>query len=97
MAKRKKRHITAEDLYRLRLITASEISPDGRHVVFSLQRVDRTSEKKHSNLWVVPTRGGRARQFTYGDQADSQPKWSPDGRRIAFLIPTERNGGTPTR
>jgi dipeptidyl aminopeptidase/acylaminoacyl peptidase len=85
MAKRKRRHITAEDLYRLKLITASEISPDGRHVVFCLQRVDKATEKKYSNLWVVPTRGGRARQFTYGDQADGQPKWSPDGRWIAFL------------
>ena len=85
MAKRKKHRITAEHLYRLRLITASEISPDGRHVVFCLQRVDRATEKKYSNLWVIPTRGGRPRQFTYGDHADSQPKWSPDGRMIGFL------------
>lgn len=85
MAKRKKRRVTAEDLYRLKLITACQISPDGRHVVFCIQRVDRKTEKKYSNLWLVPVRGGRARQFTHGDQTDAQPKWSPDGRLIAFL------------
>ena len=85
MALRKKRHITAEDLYRIQLISSCSISPDGRHVVFCLQRVDRNSEKKYSNLWIVPTDGGRARQFTHGDQIDSQPKWSFDGNEIAFI------------
>jgi len=81
----KKRAITAEDLYQFQLISGCEISPDGRHVVFCLQRVDPKSHKESSNLWVVPTDGGPARQFTYGDQLDRRPKWSPDGQEIAFL------------
>jgi dipeptidyl aminopeptidase/acylaminoacyl peptidase len=85
MPRRRKRRITAEDLYKLKLITACEISPDGRHVVFGIQRVDRKTEKKHSNLWIVATGGGSPWQLTYGDQADTQPKWSPDGAQIAFL------------
>lgn len=80
-----KRRVTAEDLYQLQLVSDPQISPDGWHVVFCLQRVDRETEKKHTNLWVVPTDGGPARQFTFGDQADSQPRWSPDGQQIAFL------------
>jgi len=43
------------------------------------------SEKRYSNLWVISTKGGRARQFTHGDQQDTQPKWSPDGNEIAFI------------
>ena len=85
MPTRKKRRITAEDLYRFQLISDCQISPDGRHVAFCVQRVDRKSEKKYSNIWIAPTEGGRARQFTYGDQTDTQPKWSPDGSQIAFL------------
>ena len=85
MPTRKKRLITAEDLYRFELITDIRLSPDGRHVVFSLQRVDRKAEKRYSNLWIVPTGGGPARQFTYGDHVDGQPRWSPDGRSIAFV------------
>jgi dipeptidyl aminopeptidase/acylaminoacyl peptidase len=85
MPGRKRRHITAEDLYTLRLLTACQISPDGRNVVYGLQRVDKRTEKKYSNLWIVPTEGGRPRQFTHGDHVDSDPKWSPDGEHIAFL------------
>jgi dipeptidyl aminopeptidase/acylaminoacyl peptidase len=47
--------------------------------------VDKKTEKKYSNLWVVSTDGGSARQFTYGDQSDTQPRWSPDGSQIAFI------------
>ncbi len=85
MPTRKKRRITAGDLYRFQLITDCQISPDGRHVVFCVQRVDKKTEKKYSNLWIAPTDRGRARQFTYGDQVDSQPRWSPDGSEIAFV------------
>jgi len=85
MSTTKKRTITAEDLYQFQLISGCEISPDGRHVVFCLQRVDPKSHKESSNLWVIPTDGSPARQFTYGDQLDRRPKWSPDGQVIAFL------------
>ena len=76
---RRRGRISAQDLYRIQTISDPAISPDGRNVVFSVQRVDRESERKYSNLWVVPTRGGAARQFTYGDQQDTRPRWSPDG------------------
>jgi len=85
MASGKKRRITAEDLYRFQLIASPSISPDGRHVVFSLDWMDRKIEKKYANLWIVPTHKGPPRQFTHGNQRDSQPTWSPDGNEIAFL------------
>jgi len=80
-----KRTITAEDLYNFELITGMEISPDGQHVVYAQQHIDREQEKKFSNLWVVSTEGGAPRSFTFGDQVDRNPSWSPDGSQIAFL------------
>mgnify|MGYP001206774697 FL=1 len=79
------KRITAEDLYRFQLITDARISPDGRFVMTAVQRIDKKSEKKYSNLWLVPTGQGGPQQFTFGDQVDTMPRWSPDGRTIAFL------------
>ncbi|MEP6896254.1 MAG: S9 family peptidase [Chloroflexota bacterium] len=80
-----KKSIALEDLYRMQVLSGVRISPDGEHVIYTLQRVERETEKKYSNLWVVPTSGGEARQFTQGDQSDVMPCWSPDGSQVAFL------------
>jgi len=81
----KKRRIKATDLYRFQLVSDPQISPDGRHIIYCLQRTERATEKKYQNLWLVPADGGSPRQFTLGDHVDRYPRWSPDGEQIAFL------------
>lgn len=88
---RKMRMITAEDLYRFQLVIDAQISPDGKTVIMAVQHVARKTEKKFTNLWLVSTTGGRPQQFTYGDQVDVMPRWSPNGRSIAFLS-NRKNG-----
>ncbi|MEM7531743.1 MAG: S9 family peptidase [Chloroflexota bacterium] len=82
-------HISTQDLYRFQPISGCAISPDGQHVVFSVQRVDRKTEKKYSNLWIATinnvSHDGNARQFTFGNHVDTQPQWSPDGTQIAYM------------
>jgi dipeptidyl aminopeptidase/acylaminoacyl peptidase len=85
MATPKNRTITAEVLYDIQLLSDGRISPLGDQIVYTLQRVDKKTEKKFSNLWMVQVKGGDPYQYTRGDQADSRPRWSPDGEQIAFL------------
>ncbi len=81
-----KRRIMAEDLYQFQIVSDPQISPDGQHVIFCVQRVEQKTEKKDTNLWLVPSYGSQPpRQFTYGKQSDTHPRWSPDGAHIAFL------------
>jgi len=77
--------IAAEDLYRFQAISGCATSPDGQHIAFTLHRVQQATEKKFSNIWIAPTSGGPPVQFTFGDQRDTQPQWSPDGTEIAYL------------
>ncbi len=85
MPTHKKRLITAEDLYAFELIFEPRLSPDGEKVIYSVQHVDRKTEKKYTNLWLASTRESVSRQFTYGNQTDEHPCWSPDGSQVAFL------------
>ena len=80
-----KRRITAEDLYAMKSVRHARISPDGANIVYTVQWVDQDSEKKYSNLWIAPTDGSKPYPFTSGNQSDSSPEWSPDGKNIVFL------------
>ena len=75
----------ADDLYQYHVPADPQISPDGHRVAYIVQRVERETEKKFTNLWVADTAEGRPRRFTHGKWNDSQPRWSPDGRTIALL------------
>ena len=85
MSNKRMRTITAEDLYDLEIISEVRLSPSGEHVIFVQERVDPTTEKKYTNLWLVSSEGSEPNQFTFGDQKDTHPRWSPDGESIAFL------------
>ena len=80
-----RRRLRPEDLFKIRLITEAQISPDGSRVCF-VQKVFVPEENKYrSHLWMVSTAEGDPRPLTGGDQLDYFPSWSPDGRRIGFL------------
>lgn len=61
------------------------ISPEGRHILFTRSWVDKMSDQRRSNLWVVDPEGRRIRELTHGNWRDTSPVWSPDGKKIAFL------------
>ena len=77
--------IKATDLYRMQLIQDAEISPNGKFVVSVVQRVREKDQKKFSNLYLHDVSTGKEKNFTTGNQSDTNPKWSPDGKTIAFI------------
>ncbi|MEN6481854.1 MAG: hypothetical protein ABFD29_06735 [Anaerolineaceae bacterium] len=85
MSEKESNRISAEDLYRIQLITSFDGSPSGNKIIYSVQHIDRNKEKKYSNLWMLDVGKRNQTQFTFGNHSDSNPKWSPDGQSIAFI------------
>jgi dipeptidyl aminopeptidase/acylaminoacyl peptidase len=87
-----RRAITEMDLFRFVWIGDPRISPDGSDVVFVRVAVNRKLDGYETALWMVPADGSAApRPFSSGPR-DSAPRWSPDGRRLAFLRAVEKDG-----
>ncbi len=88
------RTITESDLYKFVWIADPQISPDGAQIVFTRVVVNEKQEDYETSLWVVAASGAEEpRRLTSGTR-DTTPRWSPDGRRIAFVRATEREGRT---
>ncbi|MEZ6141805.1 MAG: S9 family peptidase [Zavarzinella sp.] len=79
--------MTVDDLLAFHRLSDPQPSPDGKWVVFqSSQVLDVAQNRMATHLYLVPTDGSAApRLLTSSGKRDSQPRWSPDGKTIAFV------------
>src|SRR5881296_2221568 len=80
-----KRAITFEDYIALKAVSDPQLSPDGRWVAYTVSTPSLEDNRNVSRIWVVEVATGKSRQLTGGPGSDRQPRWSPDGKTLAFI------------
>ncbi|CCA92732.1 S9 family peptidase [Novosphingobium sp. PP1Y] len=79
------RSFTPDDLFKLQGVTDPQISPDGSKIVYVRSSADIMTDKVEPSLWLVDVSTGEQRPLVAGPGAHMSPRWSPDGKRIAYV------------
>ena len=77
--------MTLVDMLEVPSVADPELSPDGKQVLFSVNRADWKANNRISHVWRINTDGSGLVQMTNGPRGENGARWSPDGSRIAFL------------
>ena len=76
--------LTPEASLDLRSISDLQFSPDGTRVAFVVAEPPK-SDRRPRHIWLFDKKSGNVRQFTFSVKDESSPRWSPDGKQLAFL------------
>src|SRR4051812_23772735 len=87
-----KRSITDKDLFRFQWIGDPQVSPDNSRVVFAKVIVNAKRDGYETSLYTVPVAGNDQPQRLTSGKSDSAPRWSPDGKWLAFSRSPEKDG-----
>jgi dipeptidyl aminopeptidase/acylaminoacyl peptidase len=69
-----------------------QVSPDGQQILYTVRQISKPEDHPTCSIWKASVSGGEPQQFTSGIANDEEPRWSPDGTRIAFLSDRSERG-----
>jgi len=81
---------TIDESLSMKSVSAPQISPDGRYVAYHVASTNWEENDFVTQIWLASTVTGERYQLTSGKKSSSEPRWSPDSKRIAFV--SDRDG-----
>jgi hypothetical protein len=79
------RPMTLVDVLNVPQVSDPQLSPDGRQILYVLAESNWKANKRVSHIWKINSDGSGAMQLTTGPDGENGPRWSPDGKTIAFV------------
>jgi dipeptidyl aminopeptidase/acylaminoacyl peptidase len=81
---------TIEQSLNLKTVSSPRISPDGRYIAYAVSETNWDENAFQTQIWMAMTATGERYQLTHAKKSSSDPRWSPDSKRVAFL--SDRDG-----
>ncbi len=83
---------TVDEMLKLKRVSDPQLSPDGTKIAFVVTDVSLDRNTRNNDIWIVPVAGGAPVKVAGTDRSEDRPRWSPDGRQLAFV--SNRDGGS---
>jgi len=79
------KQINPSDVYKMRSVSDPQVSPDSKWVAYVLSSTDSLKNKSDSDIWMISWDGKETLKMAASKEAESSPRWSPDGKYLSFL------------
>ena len=75
----------AEDIFELEVANDPQVSPDGKRIVYIRRSNDVMTDSTRTSIWIVDANGDNHRPLLADGHKYSSPRWSPDGKKLAYM------------